>query len=172
MQFGLGLGQAAFGVQVGIVACVQFNHRRADAGRGFDLARIVANKHRHPRACGFERGYEMGQTVFIACHIKPAFGGALGALFGHKADGVGSGGKCYRLHLIRSGAFEIQRDAKARFQCGDVAVADMAAVFTQVGGDAIRTGRFSQKGGAQGIGPSRATRVAHGGHMVNVHAKA
>ena len=38
--------------------------------------------------------------------------------------------------------------------------------------DAIRTGRFGQKGGAQGIGPSRATRVAHGGHMVNVHAKA
>jgi hypothetical protein len=48
----------------------------------------------------------------------------------------------------------------------------MAAVFAQVGGDAICARHLGQKGGAQWIGPSAAARVAHGGDVVNIHAKA
>ena len=85
---------------------------------------------------------------------------------------MGIGGQGNRLHLISRGAFEIKRDAKARLKCGYVTVANVATVFAQVGCDAIRTGHLGQKGGAQRIGPSTAARVAHGGHMVDVHPKA
>ena len=64
---------------------------------------------------------------------------------------MGSGGKRYRLHLIGRGAFEVQRNAKACLQRCDVTVTNMAAVFAQMGGDAVCPGGLGQQGGPQRV---------------------
>jgi hypothetical protein len=40
-----------------------------------------------------------------------------------------------------------------------------------MGGDAIGAGSFGDQGGAQRVGPDRATGIAHGGDVINVDAK-
>ena len=79
--------------------------------------------------------------------------------------------QCDGLHFRRRSAFEIQRDGNAGDQRLDIGVTDVAAVFAQMGGDAVSTCHFRQKGGAQGVGPGRAACVAHGGDVVDVDAE-
>ncbi len=152
-QFRLGLLLVPLGMQVGIVAGVQFHHRRPDAGRGLDLRRLVADEHRHPDAGLAQRRDEGGKACRIAGDIEPALGGALLALFGNKAAGMGFQAQGDRLHLGRGGAFEIQRDADPGCQRLDIGIDDVAAILAQMGGDAVRARGFGQQRGAQGIGP-------------------
>ena len=171
-QFGLGLGQTPLGVQVGIVSGVQFDHRRADPGRGFDLAGIVADEHRHPCPRIAQGRDVMGQPVFIARHVQPALRRAFRALFWDETDRMGADAQGDGQHVFRRGAFKIQGDGQPGPQCLHIGIADVAAVFAQMGSDAIGTRRLGQQRGAQRVGPDRATGVAQGGDVVDVDAKA
>ena len=170
-QFRVAGGVVPLGVEVAIGAGVQFDHGRADAGGGLDLAGVVADEQRHAAACLAQGGDELGQALLVARDVEAALGRPLFALFGNDADGVGTVAQGDGLHLGRRGHFQVQGDVQPVGQARDVGVRDMAAVFPQMGGDAVGTGLLRQKGGAQGIGPGGAARVPHGGHMVDVDAQ-
>jgi hypothetical protein len=135
---------------------------------GLDLGGAVADEHADADA-GLAQGRDVvGQAVLVARHVQPALGGAFLAPFGHQAGGMGAQAQQDGLHLIRRGAFEVQRNADAGGQRLHVGIADVAAIFAQMGGDAVGARRLGQNGGAQGIGPGAATGVAHRRHMVDV----
>ena len=75
------------------------------------------------------------------------------------------------LHFLGCGHLEVQGRFKGRHQRLDVSIADMAAVFAQMGSDAIGPGRLSQLGRADGIWRGPAACIAQGGHVVDVDAK-
>ena len=47
-------------------------------------------------------------------------------------------------HLVGGGHFQIERNVQLARQARDIVVADMAAVFAQMGGDAVGAGRLRQ----------------------------
>ena len=53
-----------------------------------------------------------------------------------------------------------------------VVVADVAAVFAQVDGDAVGAGGDRRLGGVQRVGMGAAAGVAHRGDVIDVHAEA
>ena len=132
----------------------------------------MADEHRHPAASRAQGLEVFGQPRLIPGHVKPALGRALFAFFGDKADRVGFQTQHDRGHLIGRGAFEVQGNADACLQRLHIGVADVAAVFAQMGGDAVSARGFGQQGGAQRVRPHTAARVAHGCHMVDVHTQA
>ena len=78
------------------------------------------------------------------------------------------------LHLCGDRHLEVQGATKALAQGrqgGDVSVADVAAVLTEVGGDSVRPRSDGDLGGSQGVGIGLATGVPKGRHVVDVHAK-
>ena len=54
----------------------------------------------------------------------------------------------------------------------EIGVADVAAVFAQVDGDAVGAGGLCDRGGLGGIGMHAAARVADGGDVIDVHPEA
>ena len=48
----------------------------------------------------------------------------------------------------------------------------MAAIFTHMQGDAVRSGLLRQQGGAHRVGKNAAARVPDGRDVIDVHAKA
>ena len=66
---------------------------------------------------------------------------------------------------------KVQRHRQNLHQPVDIGVRDMAAVFAQVSGDAVSTRLFRDARGAQRIRIGPATRVAHGGHVVDIYAQ-
>ena len=168
-QLCLGLGLMAIGVKFGIKTRVEFHHRRANAGRSFDLPRIVPHEHADPAARLTQGRNVILQPRFIAQHIQPAFGRPFLAPFGDQTDGMGLQSQGNGLHLFGGGAFEIQRDADSGAQRLDIRVADVATVFAQMGGDAVRPRGLCQQGRPQRIGPDRTAGIPHRCHMVDVH---
>ena len=83
----------------------------------------------------------MRKAVFFALDFQSAFGCAFFALFGHKTDRVWfmaqSDGFCISW---RRGHFKVQRQGQMFHQPINVLIRDMAAVFAQVGSDAIGPG--------------------------------
>lgn len=70
---------------------------------------------------------------------------------GDEAAGMRRGGQRDRLHLVGR-RHPVERDPEPGLQRGDVAVADVAAVLAQVGGDAVRARRLGQKAARSGSG--------------------
>jgi hypothetical protein len=75
------------------------------------------------------------------------------------------------LHFSGRRAFEVQGHRQRGHQRLDIGVADMAAVFAQMRGDAVRPRRFRQKCGTQRVRPGTATGIPYCGHVVDVDPK-
>ena len=108
----------------------------------------------------------------LAGHVEPAFGGALSAPLRHQARRMRLGPHRNRNHVVGRRHFEIQRLVDFGLQPGDVIVADMPAILAQMRGDAVGTGGYREPGRAHRIGMAAAARVADGGDMIDVDAKA
>jgi hypothetical protein len=171
-QFGVAIGGAAFGMGIAIAAGMEFDNRRPDPVRGLDLARIGGDEDRHPAARIAQGRDEMRQPVFVLRHFEPAFGGLLLALFGHDAHRMRAVAQRDRLHLVGRGHLEVERQRQRRHQPVDIGVRYVPAILAQMRGDAVGAGGLGQLGGAQRIGIGAAACLAHGRHMVDVHAKA
>ena len=139
--------------------------------RGFDLAAVGGDKDRHPATRIAQRGDEMRQLVLLARDLQPALGRAFLALFGDDADGVGFVAQGDFLHLVGRGHLEIQRRRQDCHQPFDIGVADVAAIFAQVGGDAVSPRILGQFGGPDRVGRGAATRIAHGGDVIDIDAQ-
>jgi len=108
----------------------------------------------------------------LSKRVEPAFGGALAALLRHQAGRVRFRLERNRHHLVGRRHFEIERPVDLGFQPRDVVVADMAAVFAQVRGDAVSARSDRELGRAHRIGMRPAARVADGGDVVDIDAEA
>ena len=75
-------------------------------------------------------------------------------------------------HLLGGGHLEVERPGQLALEPGDVVIGDVAAVLAQVGGDAVGARLDGEVRGAQRIGMAAAARVADGGDVVDVDAKA
>ena len=76
-----------------------------------------------------------------------------------------------RDHLVGRRHLEIQRLVDLGLQARDVVVADMAAVFAQMRGDAVGAGLDRELRGAHRIGMAAAARIADGRDMIDVDAE-
>ncbi len=103
--------------------------------------------------------------------IEPAFGGALGTPFRHQARGMRPGADRNRDHVVGRRHLEIQRLVDLGLEPHDVVVADMAAVFAQMRGDAVGAGSTASLAARTGSGWSPTPRVADGRDMIDVHAQ-
>ena len=68
--------------------------------------------------------------------------------------------------------FKIERLVDFRFQARDVVVANVATIFAQMCGDAVAAGRDRKLGSAHRIRMAPAARVADGGDVIDIDAKA
>ena len=110
--------------------------------------------------------------LLLAGDIEPAFGGAFGAPLRHEAGGMRLGLQRDRDHVVGRRHFEIERLGNLGLQPRDVVVADVAAILAQMRGDAVGAGLLGELGRAHRIGMTAAARVADGGDMIDVDAKA
>ena len=132
-------------------ARVQLHHRRADRRGGVDRlgARLDEQRHANAGAVQFvDEGHEM---IMAADDVEPAFGGALGALLRHEADGVRLRLQRDVEHLLGRRHLEIQRLGDRRLQPRHVVVANMAAILAQMRGDAVGAGLDGEQRRAHGI---------------------
>src|SRR5437899_11332965 len=116
--------------------------------------------------------HHRGKLAALPNDIQAAFGRALRALFGHKADGMRPGLERYADHFPGRGHLEIERPVDFCFEPRDVVIANMAAILAQVRGNSIATGRDCDLRRAHGIWMTATARVADGGNVVDVDAKA
>src|SRR5215475_13884226 len=112
-----------------------------------------------------------GASVLCCPDIEPTFGGELRPPLGHETDGVRLRLERDRDHLVGRCHLEVERLCNLRLQAGHILVADVAAVLAQMRGDAVGSGRDRYLRGPQGIRITAATRIAHGGDMVDVDAE-
>ena len=162
----LGLGH---GMAVG--AGVQFDHRRAEPGGGFELSGFGSDEQADPDAGVLQPADDRRQHIVLASGIEPAFGGAFRPAFGNDAGGVRAMLQGNAEHFIGCRHFEVERQADVADQRIEIGIGDVAPVLAQMGGDAIGPGLGSQQRGAHRIGVQPAARVADGGDMIDVDAK-
>ncbi len=74
-------------------------------------------------------------------------------------------------HFGCSRHLQVQRQLNFVPKVFNVAVADMASILTQMGGDAVGSGFGRNSSRSQGIWMPPAPRVADGGNMVDINAK-
>ncbi len=97
---------------------------------------------------------------------------ALLAPFGNDAGRVRLVAEGDIQHFLRRRHLEIERQAGGSLDAGDVIVADMAAIFAKVRGDAVAARACDDFRGAHRIGVIAAARVADRGDVVDVDAEA
>ena len=77
-----------------------------------------------------------------------------------------------RDHLVGRRHLEIERLGDLRLEARHVVVADVAAIFAQMRGDAVGAGLDRDLRRAHRIGMPAAARIAHGRDVVDVDAEA
>ena len=112
------------------------------------------------------------RRVVLAGDVEPAFGGQLLAPLRHQAHRMRFGRERNPQHVVGRRHLEIQRLGDFGLQPRHVLVADVAAVFAQMRGDAVGAGLDRGKCGAHGIGTRAGPRIAQGGDVIDIDAKA
>ena len=74
-------------------------------------------------------------------------------------------------HFLGRGHLEIERQVRGGLDARQILVADVAAIFAQVRGNAIAADRRDDLGRAHGIGMIAATRVADRGDVIDGDAQ-
>ena len=173
-----GVGEAAeFGgaflaLHMRIAAGVEFDDGRLQPHRRLDLARVGFDEQADANARVGQARHDRGKMVVLAGGVEPALGRALLALFGDDAGGVRRMAQRNRQHLVGRRHFEVERQVGRGLDAGEVVIADVAAVFAQMRGDAVSADRRDNLGRADRIRMIAAARVADRRDMVDVDAQA
>ena len=116
-------------------------------------------------------GSIIGDCTLSADDIEAALRRAFGPLLRHQANRVGRDPQRDVEHLLGRRHFKVQRGADFPLQARHIRILDVAAVFPQMGGDAVRARRDRLVRGADRVGARSAARVAHGRDVIDVDAK-
>ena len=171
LPFGFRLRRVAIDHGIAPGAGVNFDHRRAQLGRHFDLPRVGGDEQRHPDAGIVQSRDERRQRVVLADHVEAALGGEFLAPLGHQAHRMRLGRKRDPQHLLGRRHLEIQRLGDFRLEPRHVVVADVAAILAQMRGDAVGAGLDRGKRRAHRIGIAAAPRVAQGGDVIDIDSE-
>ena len=171
LPFGFRLCGMAVDHGVAPGAGVNFDHRRAQLCRHFDLPRIGGDEQRHPHAGIVQLRDERLQRIVLADHVEAALGGEFFAALRHQAHRMRLGRERDPQHVRGRRHLEIQRLGDFRLQPRHVVVADVAAILAQMRGDAVGARLDRGERRAHRIGPRPAPRIAQGGDVVDVYAE-
>ncbi len=152
-------------------AGVDFDHRRAQPRRGFDLGGVGGNEQRNADAGIVQTRDERRQHIVLRDHVEPAFGGHLLAPLGHQTHRMGLGRQRDPQHLLGRSHLEVQRLGDLGLQPRHVVVADVPAILTQVRRDAVGARLDRQQRGAHRIGQGAAAGVAQGGDVIDIDSE-
>ena len=140
---------------------MEFDDRRADGDRGFDLRSIRADEEGDLDASGLERLGRLADAGELAGDVEAAFGRDLFAGLGDEADRGRAEFQREGGHRGRAGHLQVEAHAGNRRDRVDVGVLDVAAVFTEVQGDAVGAAGegFACEGHDVGLGVRRLVRA-------------
>ncbi len=164
VAFGIGGG-------IGVTAGVDLDKGGATLGSRIDLNGIGIDKERNLRPHRGETGNGISHLVQLTGHVQTALGGHLGALLRHQTDEVGLDAAGDADHLFGHRHLQVHSGLDSLAQDLHITVGDMAAIFSQMHGNAIGPGLFGHEGGLNRIRILGATGVAQGSDMVDVHTQ-
>jgi hypothetical protein len=147
-------------------------NRRAEAQRGVKLALVRFDEQRDTDARRAQLLGNRGKGVVHPRRVEPTFGGALLALFGDDAGSMRLVTQRDGKHLAGRRHFEVERKIGRRLNPRQILVADMAAVFAKVRGDPVAAHGRDDLRCTHRIGMIPTARIADGGDVIDVHAKA
>ncbi len=150
---------------------MNFDHRSPELGRHLDLRRRGPDEQRNADAGVLKLVHHGRELRALPDDIEPALGGAFGALFRHQAHRMRPRLECNADHFLGRRHLKIQRLVDLRFQARNIIVADVAAIFPQVRGDAVAACGNCKLGGAHRVGMTPAAGIADGGYVVDVDAE-
>jgi len=148
---------------------MQFNRSRTNRRSRFDLRRIGFNENRNAHIGRPQPRDGVAQKRPGTQHVQAAFRCQLRTLFRHdaatrRADTLGEGN-----HFLGRRHFEIERRRDLRTNTPYIAVPDVAAIFTEMNGNAIRPGFHRDACSFYRAGMRPTTRIAQCRHMINIH---
>ena len=153
---------------VAVVARVEFDLLGSKSLGGFDIGYFRCNE----QACLDSRLARLGdnslELVAVAMHIQATLGGLFFASFGYQRDHRRLHLKQDGKHFVGGGHLQVQQGIDAVLKTADVIVPYVAAVFTQMRGNAIRTCQLADLGGKNRVRVGRAACVSKRRYMVDV----
>src|SRR6266542_1180278 len=160
---------------LGKSARVQLDELSADLRRGFDLRGVRGDKEADVDAGVVAAPACFAQGRLLAGGVQAAFGGYLLASLRDQANNVRPGVEGDLDDLRRIGHFQIEPGLQAPAQLGDVAVLDVASIFAEMRGDAMRPGGLAEERGCNrvrlSLGAAAVTRFAERRDVIDVDAK-
>ena len=150
---------------------MNFDHRRPDAGRHLDLARVGGNEERHPDAGIDQLRHHGGEHIVRSDRVEAAFGRYFLAPLRHQAGRVRPRSQRQGGHLLGRRHLEIERLGDLRPQARDVVVANVAAILAQMRRDAVGPRRDGDLGGVDRVRMGAAAGVAQGGDVIDIDAQ-
>jgi hypothetical protein len=105
-------------------------------------------------------------------HVEAALGGHFLSALRNQGYLIRAGGDRDCHHLVGTGELEVEICPDAGAQDADVGVLDVAAVFSEVGGDAIHADFLADQGGLDRVGLVSTSRLPERRDVVDVHIKA
>ncbi len=156
---------------IGVTAGVDLDKGGATLGSCIDLDGIGVDKEGYLSSHRGETGNGISHLGQLTGHVQTALGGHFGALLRHQTDEVRLDAAGDADHLFGHRHLQIHSGLNGLAQDLHIAVGDVAAIFSQMHGNAIGPGLFGHEGGLNRIRILGAPGVAQGGDMVDVHTQ-
>ena len=138
---------------------------------GLHLGRVRVDEQAGGDPGFFDGSQKRGEFCLAARAGEPAFGGELGALFGHQADEIGPDAQGQALHFGGGGHFKMKLGFDQLAQEGHVTVLNVSAVFPEVDDYGHGPGKLGQMGRRDRVGLLGEAGLAKRGHVVHVDGK-
>ena len=156
---------------VGIVAGVDFHHRRPGFFRGVHLFAVWCDEEGNANPGLAEHAASMFHPRKLPHHVQAAFGGQLFAPLRHQAGVLRQNARGNGEHFLGHCHFQVHAGLQSLTQDFHIGVLNVAPILAQVQGDGIRAGGLRHQGGMHRAGIARAARLAHGGDMIDINAE-
>ncbi len=153
---------------MGVRTGVQLDRVGAQFGGGVNGIRIGIDEQTAANARRAQSRDGLGQHRDVLADGESSLRRHFFAALGDEGDLDGAQSLGQRQHFRRGCALEVQGGDQRFGEPDQVGVLDVAPVFTQMGGDAIRARLFAQLGRGDRVGGEAAPRLPDGGDVIDV----
>ncbi len=151
---------------------VQFYRVRTDTVCGGDGLNGGVDKETTTYPDAFQPRYGACQLCDVPHNVQSSFCGYFHASFGDQRHFLWTQAFGERQHLVQRGALEVEDGANGCGESFNVVVLHVSPVFAQMGGNAIRAGRFTEQGCVDGVRFNAPARLSQRSNVVNVNEQA
>src|SRR5262245_40280797 len=170
--FGLCGRHPVLGNGVAPRAGMNLDHWRTEGNRRLDLPWLSGDEQRDANAGAPQSGHDRGDCVLLAGYIEAALSRAFFATLRYETGGVRPGMDRDPNHLFGRYHLQIERFCDLRLEAGNVIVADMAPVFTQMRSNAVGAGIDGDLRRLYRIRVASAAGVTDGSDVIDIDAEA